>query len=241
MMKKPSIAILDSDILIYRASFWADVEGIDELESRLKQDIINWTPEGVDNVILARSCDRETNFRRKCLPSYKFNRNDKPVPECLEYSKEILDTLGDVRMVPTIEADDLMGIGASSGKAIAVTIDKDLRGVPGWHWNPDKEPEPTLVSDYEADKFFACQLISGDGTDNIPGLFRKGKSFFEKNILPFDDEDWWWEIWWAYEEDGHNMDSFLAQARSLRILRDGEYNKETKEITLWSLPDRYAE
>ena len=68
-----------------------------------------------------------------------------------------------------------MGIAASSGDAIAVTIDKDLKGVPGWHYNPDKDECPNYVDDAEADKFLAFQLIKGDSTDGIPGLPGKGK------------------------------------------------------------------
>ena len=240
MMQKPDIAILDGDILIYKAAFWADTEGIEDLESRLKLDIENWTPDGVSKIYLARSCSRYDNFRRQILPSYKANRDTKPAPESLGIAKEILEDIGPTRNVSRIEADDLMGMGASSGKAIAVTIDKDLRGVTGWHWNPEKEAEPIFISEEEADKFFACQLITGDVSDNITGLFRKGKHYFEKNILPFDPEDWWWEIWWAYEEAGNDMDFFLSQARCLRILRDGEYDKDTNKIKLWDLPDRYA-
>ena len=36
------------------------------------------------------------------------------------------------------------------------------------------------------------------------------------------------------------MDFFLSQARCVRILREGEYDRDTNEIKLWALPDRYA-
>ena len=35
------------------------------------------------------------------------------------------------KFVPTLEADDLMGIASSSGTAVAVTLDKDLLSCPG--------------------------------------------------------------------------------------------------------------
>ena len=66
-MKKPKIAIIDADILVYRAAFWADAEGIDELPSRLKHDIKQWTPRGCQPV-LALSCPRSQNFRRRLWP-----------------------------------------------------------------------------------------------------------------------------------------------------------------------------
>lgn len=235
-MKKPKIAILDGDIIAYRAAFWSDVEGVDELEGRLRHDIREWTPEGCTPVI-ALSCSRKDNFRRDCWKSYKGGRDSRPDPDNLQYSLELIKELGTIKVIPRLEADDIMGMGASSGSAIAVTIDKDLKGVPGWHWNPDKEKEPRLVSEEEADEFFMCQVIAGDTTDSIPGLPKCGKKFFEKEILPFDVEDRYREIWWAYEERGWDYDYFLAQARCVRILRMEDYDVDTEQPILWDIPE----
>ena len=201
----------------------------------MANDIENWTPDGVDKIMIAFSCSRDENFRRRWWNSYKAHRDDKPDPDCLAYAKELLYTLYYSRKVPHLEADDIMGLGASSGKAIAVTIAKDLKGVPGWHWNPDKQDEPEYISEYEADKFFACQIVAGDSTDGIPGLPGKGPKYFEKEILRFDHEDWFQEILWAYEEFGLDKDYFLSQARCVRILRNGDYDKDTGEITPWNI------
>tara|TARA_Y100000310_G_scaffold338747_2_gene429316 strand:- start:456 stop:1175 length:720 start_codon:yes stop_codon:yes gene_type:complete len=232
-MDKPNLAVLDGDIIAYKASAWADIEGIDELENRLKEDVNRWTPDGCD-FLLAFSCTRADNFRRDVWSSYKMNREGSAQPDSLEYAKELLRENYRCRWVPKLEADDLMGIAASSGKAIAVTIDKDLKGVPGWHLNPDKDTEVRFVSKEGANQFFAQQIISGDSTDGIPGLPGKGIKFFEKEILVFDSEDWFQEIWWTYEEDGHSLEYFLSQARCVRILRDGEYDKNTKAINYWT-------
>ena len=129
-----------------------------------------------------------------------------------------------------------MGLGCSCGLAVAVTIDKDLKTVPGWHYNPDKDIEVRYINETEADCFFAQQIITGDSTDGIPGLPGKGIKFFEKEILPFDSEDWFQEIMWAYEENGYDLDYFLTQARCVRVLRCGEFDKTTESITLWT-PD----
>ena len=79
-------------------------------------------------------------------------------------------------------------------KTVICTRDKDLRQVPGWHygWEHGKQPEFELqfvvgVGDIELIvkpktkeikgtglKFFYSQIITGDSTDNIPGLPRKG-------------------------------------------------------------------
>jgi 5'-3' exonuclease len=231
---KPNLAVLDGDIIAYKAAAWADIEGVDELEGRLNSDVERWVPETCTDFLLTFSCNRKDNFRREHLKSYKAHREGTAQPDCLEYAKELLEESYRCRYVPRLEADDLMGIAASSGKAIAITIDKDLKGVPGWHFNPDKDSEVRYISEEEADRFFAQQIISGDSTDGIPGLPGKGIKFFEKEILRFDYEDWFQEIWWAFEEHGYSMDYFLQQARCVRILRDGEYSKENQSIHYWT-------
>jgi len=235
-LTQPKLAILDGDIIAYKAACWADIEGIDCLEDRLANDIDNWTPDGVNSVMVAFSCARNDNFRRQWWENYKAHRDGSSQPDCLDYAKEILLSEYYSKQVPHLEADDIMGLGASSGKAVAVTIDKDLKGVPGWHWNPDKQDAPEYISEYDADKFFACQIVAGDPTDGIPGLPGKGPKYFENRILKFDHEDWFQEILWAYEELGYDKEYFLSQARCVRILRNGDYCKETGEVTPWTLP-----
>jgi len=234
-MKKPNIAILDGDIIAYRAAFWADVEGVDELEGRIANDIKEWTPEGCQ-AIVALSCNRTNNFRRDCWSTYKGNRDSRPSPDCLSYAMELIKNMATIKTMDRMEADDIMGMGSSSGSAISVTIDKDLKGVPGWHWNPDKEKEPREISKEEADRFFAEQVIAGDSTDSIPGLPKCGKKFFEKEIGIFDSEDWMQEVWWSYEERGYDYEYFLSQARCVRILRMEDYDKENECPILWDIP-----
>ena len=233
-MKKPNVCVLDGDIIAYKAAAWADVEGVDELQDRLNEDIKRWTPENCDKVFVAFSCSRGDNYRRKVYPSYKLHREEQPKPDCLGYAKEIVFESSQIKYYDHIEADDILGIAASSGAAIAVTIDKDLNSVPGWHYNPDKDEEPRYISEQEADEFFALQIVTGDSTDGLPGLPKKGKTFFEKEIKYFDQEDWIQEIFWQYQEKGYDLEYLLSQARCVRILRDGEFDKTTGEINLWT-------
>ena len=69
---------------------------------------------------------------------------------------------------------------------------------------------------------------------DYPDLPKKGKTFFEKEIKYFDQEDWIQEIFWQYQENGYDLEYFLSQARCVRILRDGEFDKTTGEISLWT-------
>ena len=42
-MTMPTIAILDGDIIAYRAAFWAESEGIEDIPDRIRKDLKNWT------------------------------------------------------------------------------------------------------------------------------------------------------------------------------------------------------
>lgn len=243
---KPQIAILDGDILAYRAAFWADSEGIEDLEDRIYTDVQKWTPDNCNEIIIAMSCPREANFRRTFWPEYKKHREDKQSPDSMGYAVECIYETSVTRCVKTLEADDLIGMLVSSGTAIGVTVDKDLRQVPGWHWNPDKESEPVHISAENADRFFYQQWMTGDTTDNIWGLWKVGPAKAGKILDKTPREDWDKVIMTMYSEEDWtkrpenkqptmSREEFaLAQARCVRILRDGDYNKETEEIRLWT-------
>ena len=125
---------------------------------------------------------------------------------------------------------------------MSVTIDKDLRGVPGWHYNPDKEEASVHISQEEADKFFLIQWMSGDSTDNIPGLWRIGHKRALSFLKKWEDEDTISNILDMYTNEKfipkktcnlEGEDLALAMARCVRILRTGDYDESTQEIDLW--------
>lgn len=236
--KSPKTAILDGDILCYRAAFWAESEGVEYLEERIQHDVKAWTPQGVTKIYIAMSCPRTKNFRRTVWPDYKAHRDvNKQTPEHLSYAEEIIGRysliIGDC-----YEADDIMGMRCSTNRAIAVTIDKDLRGVPGWHWNPDKEPEPVYVDSNTANFNFHIQWLTGDSTDNIPGIWKCGPAKAAKILEGVPPDQWTAKVLEAYslakDKDGNPYPEgyALAMARCVRILRHKELDKKKQPI-LW--------
>lgn len=226
-------AILDGDILAYRAAFWADSEGPEWLESRLVDDVKRWTPDGVDKIVVALSCRRDDNFRRDYYPEYKAHRNERPSPETLPDALQWLRNNTEVVTMARHEADDLIGMWQSSGKAIGVTIDKDLKQVPGLNWypqiNPD-EPRSEIVNTTieEADRAFYRQWITGDSTDNIPGIWKLGPKKAETLMEQTLSQNWEALVLSLYEKrptkDGgsYTMQDAIAMGICVRILRDGE-------------------
>lgn len=254
--KIPTLTLIDGDWVAYTAAYWAEKEGYDALFDRLSYDIRCYTPASADSILCVFSDSRTNNYRRDSWPIYKINRDDKEAPQFLNDSKKYLEDNYPSRTVLRLEADDLIGLAVSKGVASAVSIDKDMRTIPGWHWNPNKEDDMTYVTQADAYRNFCKQLVMGDSTDNIFGMVGKGAAHFEKNIAILPPEDWMDAIIEGYAESFKNpgkryiskvkniredllfddpYDYFLSQARCLRILQFEDYNKDTGDIDLWNL------
>lgn len=242
-MKKPKIACIDGDILVYKTAYWAEANDPLGIEQKLEKELKKWLPKGIDESIIALSCKRTENFRREQWSNYKSNRDSMYAPEYLDEVRDLMLDKHEAEVLPNIEADDILGIRASSGECIAVTIDKDLRGVHGWHYNPDKEINPVLVSEDEAYRFFCRQWMSGDSTDCIPGLWRIGPKKADKFLDEWDKSEWEQRIIELYNTDKHKPRHdcglgypavAIAMARCVKILSTKDYDLKTNEIKLWS-------
>jgi DNA polymerase-1 len=200
-----------------------------------------WLPIEAHDFKMALSCSRTQNYRRELWPNYKKNRETKPEPDLLGEVREYIRDVYTCLEFPRIEADDIMGMNAED--CVAVTIDKDLRGVAGWHYNPFKEDFPTYISNTEAEEFFCIQWMAGDNTDCIPGLWRIGPKRAKSFLKKWGDCDRHTKIIELYCEDRYKpkdtcdlegYDLALAMARCVRILTAGCYDIETEKISLWT-------
>ena len=176
------------------------------------------------------------NFRKRVLPTYKAHRKGAKPFAFADTVKAVSDRWA-TRRVDGLEADDLMGIMATSDKyrdAVVVTIDKDLRGVPGRHLNPIRDQAPVVVTEAEADYTWLTQVLTGDATDGYSGLPKCGPVKAAKLLHGKASVDAMWRaIVGAYKVGGLTETDALAMARVARILRREDYDKTTKEILLW--------
>lgn len=184
-----------------------------------------------------------TNFRKTVLPSYKANRGTKPV--CLQQLKELaVERMGAV-IKPLIEADDTVGIWAThptliKDEKIVVSIDKDLRTIPGTLSRGDGMLFKISMS--EANYYFLRQVLTGDSTDQYKGCPGIGPVKADTILGPFMVQgkfaarDAWDAVVAAYEKSGLTASDALVQARVARILRAKDYNFKTKEPILWTPP-----
>jgi hypothetical protein len=238
--KHPKTAILDGDIIAYKAACLTDIEGSDGLLKRLRYAVKKWIPSGIKDIIVAFSCNRKDNYRRDFWVKYKAKRDGAAAPDSLQECKDCIYDNWECVDVPRLEADDLLGIHTSSGDMVGVTIDKDLLTIPGFHWNPDKDKEIRHRTEEEADRSFYFQWMIGDSTDGVPGLWRVGPkkaNRFLDDCHPKEWDDMILEMYntpkYRNNTDLEPKDLALAMARSVRILRSGEYNFDTQEISLW--------
>lgn len=134
----------------------------------------------------------EGNFRYEVatLLPYKGNRSEVDKPVHYSLIKDVLINRFNAIVVEGIEADDAMSITSwqhqlndSSWNVRIGTQDKDLKMVPGLHYHPTRR-ESYEVSWQEGRLFFYKQLLSGDITDNIPGIFGIGEKTADKILRP---------------------------------------------------------
>ena len=239
-------ALIDADHLAYQQAAAAHSNQSDgnEMAERISALLEAYTRLACcTEFITVFSCDREDNFRREVYAPYKTNRTAEP-PAMLELAQQLLRDAGPTINRPHIEADDIMGIAQTGGKVlnpVIVSVDKDMRSIPGLHFNPDKDDFPVYITELQADHSFFMQWLTGDATDGYPGIKGIGPAKAIK-ILDRADNNMAPVVGWsdvvlaAYRDAGKTLEEALQQARCARILRNEDWNAEDKCPILWGPP-----
>lgn len=251
------IALIDGDIVAYRAAAaaqreidWGDGKSAPSVDPQAAAEA---TLQTIDAWTALAGCSRAVvsftgpnNFRKVVLPTYKSNRKNVPKPMAFAYCVQSVQDRFEHRLVDGLEADDLLGIMATSPRydgAVIVTIDKDLRTVPAWHLNPLKDSKPTQVPEDLANYLWMAQTLTGDTTDGYSGCPGIGPKKVLKILggppetgrVGSPLETLWGSVVLAYQNCKLTSQEALQQARVARILRSGDYHKDTKEIDLWDI------
>ena len=246
-MKK--IALIDGDVVLYEVTAsceqawdWGNdmwTLHSDFREARQKFDC--WIADlvkllEVDEVVVALS-DR-ANWRKDVLPTYKANRKGKRKPLTFPTLRDYATRTYKCAELPTLEADDVLGILATDParktEDVVVTIDKDLRTVPGKHFNPNHPEEGIVeVSLEQADFNHLMQSLAGDPVDGYAGCPGIGNVRAGRMLTEQPD---WATVVKAYAAKGLTEEDALTQARVARILRSDEYDAVTETVKLWSPP-----
>jgi hypothetical protein len=121
------------------------------------------------------------NFREELATQrvYKGNRDRNLRPFHYEAAREYMIDKWGARLVEGYEADDAISIDAhdlweAEVPHVIATIDKDLDQIPGPHFDYNKKVWYHMDEE-DAIFFFYQQILQGDATDNIQGVYRLGK------------------------------------------------------------------
>lgn len=235
--------LLDGDIVAYQITAaceqefeWADDRwtlncDIADCQDRLRvfqEGLLSKFPESEIHYTFSD----KNNFRKDVYPAYKGSRKTrkpiayKPFVDWIKHRYPHYE-------LPKLEADDVMGIMSTEqpGEWIIVTIDKDLNQIPGkvYNWSTQTLHD---ISIEEADNFFYVQCLTGDITDNYPGLKGTGPVGAIKLL---DAKGYSWKsVVECYEKAGQTEEDALIQARCARILRNTDWDKDKQEVVLWT-------
>lgn len=114
------------------------------------------------------------NFRydiATILP-YKGNRTAER-PTHYDAIRQLLVDMYGATIVPSVEADDAIGLEYSGDSDVILSLDKDLDMIPGNHYNWERDIE-YKITELQGYKNFFKQLLLGDTSDNILGLYGVG-------------------------------------------------------------------
>jgi len=200
------LIFVDGDIILYKACFASEMEIYwgdgDWTLSMNEEQAKTVAREIIEDIRLACSVKKSTiricfsngkSFRKDVYPEYKANRKNLRKPLGFKALKRWLAHEYKSIQYDYLEADDVIGIHMTKpGKMIkiAVSIDKDMKTIPGIHYNPDTG-ESFEITEAEADYNFYRQTLTGDSTDNYPGCPSVGPKTADKILEKHKPEEYW--------------------------------------------------
>lgn len=175
------IALIDADIIAYRCAAageedeWGDVQrAVDNTIYEMFRNL------GLKKYIFFLTGDNNFRLTLATTKPYKGNRKDVAKPRWLANVRQHLVDNYAAMVVQGFEADDALASARRRYRSSVIcTIDKDLYQVDGFHYNFVKD-KLFYVSDAQAEWNLWEQVVSGDVTDNIPGLPRVGPAKYRK-------------------------------------------------------------
>lgn len=225
------LAIIDGDIVTFRAAFSAEEEPEPYIAcaraNTMVEEILAATGATEYKVFISG----EKNFRYNVYPEYKANRLDAKRPKWEKDVKAFLELDWQAEKSDGCEADDLMSIEAwktglpNTFNCVVCTIDKDLDQVPGWHYNFVKKEKYFITPD-QALRNFYYQCLVGDTADGIKGVPGIGPKKASRMLDMCESER---EMFEAVREAYGNDEEFEMNAKVLHIW------KQLNDI--WKWPD----
>lgn len=232
--------LVDADFVVYKCCAGAESEidfGDDvilvtskfsEAMSAVKRDLNKIARNFFDSETILFFSD-STNFRKSINPSYKGHRNRK---KPCGY-KRVINALREeyeVIIMPTLEADDALGIYATKHPGnVICSPDKDMRQIPGQLFDMDKTMS---VTKEEGERWHYIQTLAGDQTDGYAGVPGIG---IKRAVTLFEEKGYTWEtIVGAFTAKDLPVELALENARLAKILQCEDYDFEQQIPRLYT-------
>ena len=232
-------ALIDADILPYEFGGMVQLEEPDkplewEIVRSMVDDRINQIIEATNaDTWSLYLTDSSSNFRIELatIKPYKGHRKTEKPHHWAAIRQHLIDNW-DAEVQYGVEADDRLGIEQTKDftsraydwyldgmdpdmcfETVICSRDKDLHMIPGWHyvWPAGKQEEQYWFQDeLSAIRCFYRQLLTGDTTDNILGLYGVGDSSqLVKKLEEIDEESLMFRhVYKAYQD---RFGSYAAQ------------------------------
>jgi len=222
--------LIDADYFVYKACAGAEYDidygddvifvgsSFKEAYNNVIRDLEKIQANFFDSSLILFFSD-SINFRKSVDPSYKGHRNRKKPCGYKRVINKLAENYELIRM-PTLEADDAIGIYATSNdNCVMVSPDKDMRQIPGTLYNLD---ETITITPEEGWQWFLIQTLSGDSTDGYSGApgygIKTSKKFLDESGYV------WSNIVAAFKKKGLTEDDALLNARLAKILTKDDYD-----------------
>jgi len=250
-MAEDRLCVIDGDVIAYRVAFSMQKKSViaPPSEGRACQKVDRMVWDIVKSTLSTSKVIYLTgkgNYRNDIatISPYKGNRKESAKPEMLGACRERLISNHFAQVTTGMEADDMMGIiqtkynrefGWSQGKSIIASIDKDLRTIPGLHYNITRG-ETDTVDPKAALKFFYTQMLTGDNVDSIYSIHGMGAAKAHKVLKDATNPG---EMFLAVAKAFH-AEVLKEKSKSIFVMRGMSAMEAMKEIgdLVWILRDK---
>lgn len=233
------LGLVDGDVLLH-SSLWKTSNAKAAINN-VNHKLEDWTLAAFcDASVIALGAFDHWNYRYQLFPEYKQSvsrsKGRGKRPEHEREVKEYIASLPNCTVADDIEADDLLGhwMTQLGDSAVTISVDKDLRQMPGRFLNPQKvinrvyTEEYSVVSSGEADDFFLLQMLMGDAIDNIPGVRGVGPIIAKRRLAAAESAAAVVVKSYAEAYGDHWEDYFMSNGKLLFIQREPNQHFTTK-------------
>ena len=226
-----TLALIDSDSLMFKIIHRAKSKY--DMRQLWKQKIKDITDVTFSDQAVVGIKGAHRNFRYDILPDYKGTRPklDQKVKDDLNYLHSFAVEQGAITAPEGLETDDQIQMWVQEAwhdetDVVICHIDKDLDTIPGSHYNYNKDEHYTVSLD-EALYNFYHQLLTGDKSDNIPGLKGIGPVKASRMLDGLKPDEYITKVSWAWGIRDKDME---ASARCLFMGQPEDFTWDLREL-----------